>query len=318
MRLLTIIVFLFVSSSALAKVVFYFPDTDEAMDCKKKVQRWIGETDKMLPESWIPTDFHVNYWTGKYYSGGYFYIYRYHDNRRNIERIFEKVIVLGTCEKPFFVHEYAHVVIDDLMRRQSSFWQYYISWKLVNFQDINQVKPRYVEVIATRRKELEDWKSMVLPPDKEEWRKENIARIEQSLSRDEKILKKLTQAQQIQAQSPYPLNRFRSGEALSPFTELFADMVAVLVLGDWSVFRNSLAPVFENMRNHSPDMFESLMFHAVGGVSLRLSDEDKQRVVSRILYHRDFVSGLSIEGYPYNDDWNKSDPYFQFTPCVPG
>ena len=250
MRLLTgVVLFLFVSKSVFARITFHFPNTNEGWTCKQKIVGWMNEVDEKLPGGWIPANFHVFYQnTGSLRGGRYKLIGdAYSDEGGFSTESFEHQIILTRCEKSFFIHEYGHVVINDLMLRESPSYRDYLIWTS-GLKNVDKTKAGFVE------------------------------RIRDSGERFEQL-------------------ELVSDTALSPLTELFADTLAVLIMGDWLAIRKSLIPLFEELRTRYPDF----------------SEEDTNFLLAT-LDHRDFISGLPIENASYKNELVKEDPYCQFTP----
>ena len=295
-----------ISVSVFAEIQFHFPSTNEGRTCKEKVQMWIDEVNKMLPEKWIPSSFHVQY-TGpeKYSRATYFSVLHYNNLTKTIEQI---IIFTGLCEKASFIHEYGHLILDDLMRKVSPSWQYFVTWNLVHFQDIDQAKIDYLKIVESLEKIyldlIESNRLKSLKKNDELYQDETISHIRTAISKYNQILDKLNYAQQIQSQSSFPLNQFNSAKVLDPFEELFADTVTVLVLEDWSATKQATILIWEHMETNGISLEKALILPKL---------TNKEEALLAILRHRDFVSGLSIEQYPYAE-WEEINPYFQFAP----
>ena len=304
MRLLTGVILLFVSNSVFARINFHFPDTTEGWTCKQKIVEWMDEVDEKLPDGWTPTDFHVFYQNiGSLHGGIYRLVDTYSDNGDFSMESLEQKIILTRCEKPFFIHEYGHAVIAGLMMRESPSYKYSLIWESVDLKDIDQAKAEFVERIKNSREQLERLES-VNPSESQG--EADIAKIKESLSKDEIMVKRLTLAQELQARSSFPLNRFDSDIALDAFIELFADTLTVLIIEDWSAVKKSLIPLVEELKVRYPNLLDTLS-------PVKLSHGERTRFFSVVLDCRDFISGLPIENASHENEWVKEDPYCQFT-----
>ncbi len=292
-------------TNVFAEVTFHFPDTDEGEVCVKQTQTWIEDVNKKLPENWIPDDdFHILYsGPGEYGQAKYYPVYHY---STTIEATQKVIVFGGICQKALFLHAYSHLVLDNLMRKESSPWEYFIVWYEIRFYDIDETITEDTEGLTSLRRMYQERIQAVESADTEEEKAfhTGVANgMRNSISFYEGRIGRLTRAQQIQAQTPVPLNVFNSYEALNSFYKLFADTVIVLVSGDWSAVKKATLSSWDHMKANGFQLNEVLLLPETGG----------EEPLSAILRHSDFVSGLSVENYAYAP-WEESNTNFHFAP----
>ena len=300
------ILFLLFSTNAFSEVTFHFPNTDEGEVCARQTQTWIEEVNKILPENWIPDDdFHILYSGPENYGQAkYFPVYHY---MHTIEVTQKMIVFGGICQKALFVHAYSHLVLDNLMRKKSSPWEYFIVWNEIRLDDINETITKDTEKLASfikmhREHVTKSEESGIAEKDRA-FHVGAAYIMENSVSFYEQRLVRFARAQQIQAQSPVPLNVFNSYKDLSSFYKLFADTVIVLVFGDWSAVKKATLD-WEHMKANGLEPNEVLLLPKTGGT---------EEPLSAIQRHGDFVSGLSVENYAYAS-WEESNTHFHFAP----
>ena len=292
-------------TNVFAGVNFQFPDTDEGKSCQEQTRAWIEEVNKKLPKDWIPDNFYIIYsGPGEYGQAKYLPVLHY---LQTIE-VTQKVIAFeGLCQKALFVQSYSHLVLDNLMRKQSLYWEYFIVWYEVRFEDIDETVTEDNEALVSLKRmhqeRIQGRESA--KTDEEKITHIDIAnRLVHSISFYEGRIGRLARAQEIQAQSEAPLDAFNHHGALRSYSKLFADTIIALVSGDWSAVKKATLSNWDHMKANGLKLEEALIFPKTGGT------EDP---MSALLRHSDFVSDLFVENYAYAP-WEANNTNFHFAP----
>lgn len=313
----------FTPVSAYSSIQFYFQDSDRGQACKEQVQKWMDEANGKLPEDWIPEDFIVVFSE----DGDHFFynmVFHYEDESGS-RQVADKVIrIAGGCEKPYFLHEYGHVVLDEFMRRESPPWRYYVTRASNSFFDVEETRERLIARIEAlekvngehkeRLQKDEDGKSVLDLLERTIRQTEGsidtyharIARFDEAIKVQDQIPVLLDWFQYTEVVSPidnrdifyFPSDGLQFKKIVSPYLELFADAFVVLIMGDWSVLKNSIESDFKNKK--MPDVVLPNM-------------DNRREALQAHLDHRDFRRNLSLENYPYAP-WEAESPYYQFAP----
>ena len=252
---------------------FDFVDTEEGRKCKKNVLTWIAKVNQKLPDGLIPDDFTLKF-DGKTEEHTYSAIEIKFSNQTsgNIEVMENVVSIASSCSEPHFIHEYGHIVLGRFLMKNSLPWKYSVTWKIFNlsgpiidfemFVLVLENIDFFEELISEDAlddpvdKYLKRMLSPQVPPIKDH---EHIS--PESIKEFTKLIKliirfgdRIIQAQQIDNESPFDLHEFNSHfyrsdikleDIMSPFHELFADALAVLVLEDWSAMKKAVISDFQ-------------------------------------------------------------------------
>ena len=135
-------------------------------------------------------------------------------NMHTIEVTQKMIVFGGICQKALFVHAYSHLVLDNLMRKKSSPWEYFIVWNEIRLDDINETITKDTEKLASfikmhREHVTKSEESGIAEKDRA-FHVGAAYIMENSVSFYEQRLVRFARTQQIQTQSPVPLNVFNS------------------------------------------------------------------------------------------------------------
>ena len=300
-RFLLLSVFVFIRPvSGYSSIQFYFEKSEKARICQEQIQTWIDEINGQLPVDWIPDNF-ILVSSENIHHFSYSLAVSYKDEN-DLEQVAEKVIyVAGDCNKTYFIHEYGHLVLDHFMRRVSPPWQYFAIWAFNSFYDIDKTHEQLTAEVKKLKKAKRDYEERIEKETDQSLLpllKKVPGNFERSIKHYQAKVDRLNEALEVQSQSPVPFNRFKSSEVFSPYLEVFADGLAVLIMGDWSVIRDSIA--FDRAAGKFQD------------IVLPELDNPEDAFLAHI-NHRDFRKGFSVEDYNYTS-WEVDSPYYQFAP----
>ncbi len=280
------------------------PASAEVHFLKVKNQKWQQDTlatmdwvNSKLPQSWPrPKDFNIAYVEGS--TPSYYPQYRYKDASGKMQAI-PRLLVVGNTEPAILVHEYAHVIFDEMLRQKSIPWQYSIIWqkhKYVNLEErltfMEEEIPKLQQMRAKflAKKAAGDISPIVASAVK------NTTR---TITEYAEARFEIMQALKLQKDYGLPLDGIRSFSALQAYNELFADTLACLVFEDWQIIKKAIANEARN-----PALLKRLRLPPL---------DDPETAMQSYLSYRDFTTLWSLQDYGF-EDWEHGNPYWQFAP----
>ncbi len=278
----------------LAEVEFVSPENPQ---WESETLQLMEDVNNMLPADWKrPQDFKVALVPNG--EPSYYPLFRYQTQTGQNESV-DKLLVVSDSSPEKFVHEYAHLVFDVLLRNRSNPWRYHLAWQKVSYNDISESLSQYKKHIESLQKTNEEFVQKKEQGDNSEMVANIIRNTARSVEKYKDLVVILKKAQEIELNSDYPLDQFNAFEALEAANELFADLVASLYFENWQAMKDStLKDIAET------DLEDRLLLPPL---------ESREEALEAYLNHRSFQQGLLLSEYDFKE-WEARGPYMQFAP----
>lgn len=256
-----------------------------------EIRQLINEITESLPRDLqSPTEFNMVYAKNAEYRPVY------HQRRADSSIVeYEKVLFAGAGSEmiPITAHEFGHLILDEYLRQNSEFWQYYIIGILEADTNLNKAAQETRDHLRIVQKSLVEYKAK-FP------RRDDLHRqVEKSINQYKKRLHRLELALDYQEKFGDLDTKKDSIEFLQPYFELFADYLAAIYTQDWQVMAQAT---------------EHLYFEALHGATnafyVVLPDST---TIEQFSLHRGFQFDFDTDSYNFKD-WEKESVYTQFLP----
>lgn len=258
-----------------------------------ETMEWVNSE---LPAEWEkPKNFNIAYVEGR--QATYYPLFKYKGQDESIKTI-EKLLVLGNDDRVTFLHEYAHLVFDEHMRKVSKPWQYYIAWRKFDFTDLEEKLENLEKSLPNLIKVNKELKEKLASGNTNPVVKSAIENTNKSIAESKENILVLKSAIKIQSSVPYLLDNFDSLTALQSYFEVLADAVGVSIVGEWGAMKEAILSGIQSQKE---------------GEVVLPPIQNKQGALEEYLSYRNFLPGLRIHTYPFKA-WEKENPYWHFKP----